>query len=101
MNYIMSIQLLPHHPNTSDAFSHVKGAIELIENSGLTHFIGPMETTVEGDIDELLKLVKKLNGHLAQEGCDTVVSNIKLVQSEEKIEIKNVLSDYYEFDDEE
>ncbi|WP_411842392.1 MTH1187 family thiamine-binding protein [Salinicoccus sp. HZC-1] len=100
MNYIMGIQLLPHHPQTSDHHSHVPGAIEIIEESGLTHFVGPMETTVEGSIDELMNLVKKLNSHLENEGCDQVISNIKLIQSEKPIKIKNILSDYYEFDEE-
>ncbi|WP_271401993.1 thiamine-binding protein [Salinicoccus roseus] len=100
MNYIMSVQLLPHHPESNDLYSHVGGAIEIIEESGLTHFVGPMETTVEGSIDELMNLIKKLNSHLAGEGCDKVISNIKLIQSEEGIKIKDILSDYYEFDDE-
>ncbi|GAB3059440.1 MTH1187 family thiamine-binding protein [Salinicoccus sesuvii] len=101
MNYIMSIQLLPHHPGAKDLYSHVGGAIEIIEDSGLTHFVGPMETTVEGSIDELMNLIKKLNNHLANEGCDKVISNIKLIQSTEEIRIKDILGDYYEFDDEE
>lgn len=102
MNYIMSVQLLPHHPGDSDAFSHISGAVEIIEDSGLTHFVGPMETTVEGTIDELLNLVKKLNSHLENKGCDHVVTNIKLVQTEsEDYKIKEILGDYYEFDEDE
>ena len=101
MNYIMAIQLMPHHPQTSEYQSHVNSAIEIIEESGLTHFVGPMETTVEGSIDELMNLVKKLNRHLENEGCDQVTSNIKLIQSEHPIKIKEILEDYYEFDDNE
>ncbi|MCD2137455.1 MULTISPECIES: thiamine-binding protein [Salinicoccus] len=101
MNYIMSIQLLPYYPDKNEAFSNVDSAIDIIENSGLTHFVGPMETTVEGSIDELLNLVKKLNSHLGEDGAARVVNNIKLVQSSEKISIKEILKDYYEFDDEE
>lgn len=97
----MAIQLLPHHPEKSDYYEHVAGSIEIIEESGLTHFVGPMETTVEGSIDELMNLVKKLNRHLENEGCDQVTSNIKLIQSEKPIKIKEILSDYYEFDDDE
>ncbi|CAM4279456.1 thiamine-binding protein [Lacicoccus alkaliphilus] len=101
MNYIMSIQLLPHYPDKNEVFSNVDSAIDIIENSGLTHFVGPMETTVEGSIDELLNLVKKLNSHLGEDGADRVINNIKLVQSSEKISIKEILKDYYEFDEEE
>ncbi|KKK34306.1 hypothetical protein WN59_08520 [Salinicoccus sediminis] len=101
MNYIMAIQLVPHHPKTSEYQSHVNGAIGIIEESGLTHFVGPMETTIEGSIDELMNIVKKLNRHLENEGCDQVTSNIKLIQSEQPIKIKEILADYYEFDEDE
>lgn len=101
MNYIMSVQLLPQHPSQSKSYSYIDSSIDIIENSGLTHFVGPMETTIEGDIDELLNLVKKLNSHLNEEGCDSVITNIKLVQSNEKVAIKDILQDYYEFDEEE
>lgn len=101
MNYIMAIQLLPQHPQKSGYYEHVTSAIEIIEESGLTHFVGPMETTIEGSIDELMNLVKKLNRHLENEGCNQVTSNIKLIQSNEPIKIKEILSDYYEFDEDE
>lgn len=101
MNYMMSVQVLPYHPGDAKLYSHITGAIELIESSGLTHFVGPQETTVEGSIDELLNLVKKLNGHLENEGCENVTTNIKLVQSKEEVSIKNILHDYYEFEDDE
>ncbi|WP_250130201.1 thiamine-binding protein [Jeotgalicoccus sp. WY2] len=52
MNYLMSIQVLPYHPGDAKLYSHTTGAIELIESCGLTHFVGPQETTVEGSLDE-------------------------------------------------
>src|SRR5699024_1848491 len=101
MNYIMAIQLVPHHPKTSEYQSHVNSAIEIIEESELTHFVGPLETTIEGSIDELMNIVKKLNSHLENEGSDQVTSNIKLIQSEQPIKIKEILPDYYELDEDE
>lgn len=101
MNYLMSIQVLPYHPGDAKLYSHTTDAIELIENSGLTHFVGPQETTVEGSIDELFNLVKKINAYLSNEGCEHVTTNIKLVQSKEENSIKDVLQDYYEFEDDE
>lgn len=102
MNYLMSIQLLPHHPGNDDKFSYISNAIEIIENSGLIHFVGPTETSVEGTMDELLNLVKKLNSYLSDEGCDEVITNIKLIQSvNDDITIKELLADYYEFGEDE
>lgn len=101
MNYIMSIQVLPFHPGDEKLYSHTKAAIELIENSGFTHFVGPSETTVEGNMDELFNLAKKINLYLAEQGCEHVTTNIKLVQSKEENRIKDILGDYYEFEDDE
>lgn len=100
MNYLMSIQILPTHPQSRDGYKYISEAIEIIEESGLTHFVGPMETTVEGTMDQLFNLVKKMNNYLADEGCDRVISNIKLVQSQEERNIKTLLEDYFEFEDE-
>lgn len=100
MNYLMSIQVLPTHPQSRDGYKYISEAIEIIEESGLVHFVGPMETTVEGNMDQLFNLVKKINNYLADEGCDRVISNIKLVQSQEERNIKTLLEDYFEFEDE-
>ena len=100
MNYLMSIQILPTHPQSRDGYKYISEAIEIIEESGLTHFVGPMETTVEGTMDQLFNLVRKMNNYLADEGCDRVISNIKLVQSQEERNIKTLLEDYFEFEDE-
>lgn len=100
MNYLMSIQILPTHPQSRDGYKYISEAIEIIEDSGLTHFVGPLETTIEGTMDQLFNLVKKMNNYLADEGCDRVISNIKLVQSQEERNIKTLLGDYFEFEDE-
>ncbi|WP_250130200.1 hypothetical protein [Jeotgalicoccus sp. WY2] len=48
-----------------------------------------------------MNLVKKINAHLSNEGCEHVTTNIKLVQSKEENSIKDLLQDYYEFEDDE
>lgn len=101
MNYMMAIQLLPKHPQASKNGALIDSSIDIIEESGLTHFVGPMETTVEGTMDELMNLVKKLNSHLEDGGVSESTMNIKFVQSNDSLEIRNILSDYYEFDEEE
>lgn len=37
----------------------VSRAVDLIDRSGITYRLGPMSTTIEGDIDQVLDLVKK------------------------------------------
>ncbi|WP_020007968.1 thiamine-binding protein [Salinicoccus albus] len=101
MNYLMAVQLKPKHPQQSKNGDLIDSSIDIIEQSGLTHFVGPMETTVEGTLDELMNLVKKLNSHLEDGGVSESETSIKLVQSNDSLEIRNILSDYYEFDEEE
>lgn len=99
MNYLLSIQVLPTHPQSRDGHKYISEAIEIIEESGLTHFVGPMETTVEGNMDQLFNLVKQMNHFLEENGCTKVITNMKLVQSREDLSIKGLLEDYFEFDD--
>ncbi len=37
---------------------YVAEIIDLIDNSGLEYRLGPMSTTVEGDVDDVLELIK-------------------------------------------
>ena len=39
--------------------AYVAQIIDLIDKSGLDYRLGPMGTTVEGDIDEVFELIKK------------------------------------------
>lgn len=39
--------------------TYVAGIIKLIDESGLDYRMGSMETTVEGDFDEIIELIRK------------------------------------------
>ena len=43
---------------------HVAGVIDIIDGSGLEYRMGPMETTVEGDYDEVMALVSRCHKHM-------------------------------------
>lgn len=72
----VSVQVLPL---TEDVYPVVERAIAVIQESGVNHEVGPMETTMEGTLDELLEVAKA--AHLAcfdDDGVQQVVTYIKI-----------------------
>lgn len=56
----------------------VDKVIELIENSGVNFLVGPMGTTMEGDLKELLDLVIKAQDICVEAGSSRVISIVKI-----------------------
>ena len=54
----LSLQILPV-VEEDKIYGIVDKVIKVIQDSRLKYIVGPMETTIEGDIDTLLGLVKK------------------------------------------
>jgi uncharacterized protein YqgV (UPF0045/DUF77 family) len=54
----LSLQILPV-VEEDKIYAVVDKVIKIIQESNLKYIVGPMETTIEGDIDTLLSLVKR------------------------------------------
>lgn len=54
----LSLQILPV-VDEEKIYDVVDRVINAIASTGLRYEVGPMETTIEGDLDALLELVKK------------------------------------------
>lgn len=59
-NTLLSIQILPRTPEGESVYSYVDRAIDVIKASGLPYRVAPLETTIEGELGELLELVSTL-----------------------------------------
>ena len=55
--------------------SHVAKAAKIIDESGLDYRINPMATVVEGEIDEVLDLIKKCH-QVVMEDAERVLINV-------------------------
>jgi len=68
-------------PLCDDPYPAVDRAIEVVQKAGVPHEVGPHETTMEGDLDELVEIVKA--GHRAcfEAGVNHVVTIVKIVES--------------------
>jgi uncharacterized protein (TIGR00106 family) len=74
----VSVQVLPLHP---DPFPIVDRAIEAIRETGVKYEVGPLETTLEGELDELLEIVKAAHRACFVDGVEKVVTLIKIADS--------------------
>lgn len=77
-NALLSIQILPHTKDGEDYIPYIDEAIAIIINSGVKYQVNPLETTMEGELSELLAIVEKINTKLVELGCPSVISQIKV-----------------------
>lgn len=74
----VAIQVLPKVGDTKEVVRIVDKVIEYIGSTGLNYFVGPFETTVEGDYDTLMEIVKKCQLICLDEGAGGVSSYVKI-----------------------
>jgi uncharacterized protein (TIGR00106 family) len=76
---LLSIQILPKVNPGEEVIPYVDRAIDIIKESGVPYLVSPLETTMEGDLDQLLDIVKKMNAAMFEKGSPSVISQIKLL----------------------
>lgn len=72
-----SLQILPI-VNDRHPYEWVDEAIAIIQQSGIKHEVGPFATVLEGQYDEVLRVLMAVNEYLYQRGCAEWISNIQL-----------------------
>lgn len=72
----VSLQVIPI--TKGDPYKIVDKVIELIESYEVKYIVGPMETTMEGEFDVLVEIVKKAQEICIQEGAARVLSMVKI-----------------------
>jgi len=86
----VSLQVIPIVPET-EVYPVVDRVIDLIRESGVNYVVGPMETTMEGELEQLLGIVARAQEICLQNGASRVLSVVKIdckaggVTIEEKI----------------
>lgn len=73
----VSFQVIPLVPG-GDVYAVVDRAIEVVQRSGVKYEVGPMETTMEGELNELLEIVKEAQQACVEAGAERVVTYIKI-----------------------
>jgi uncharacterized protein (TIGR00106 family) len=73
----VGFQVLPKVAN-GNTYDVVDKAIEVVQKSGVKYEVGAMETVMEGELDELLEIVKKAQNACIEAGASEVMTYIKI-----------------------
>lgn len=94
MNSInVSLQILPRVPDEL-IYPVVDKVIAYIDSTGVKYEVGPMETTMEGNLDELLEIVKKAQDICIEEGASRVLSVVKIDYKPEGVTMNEKIYKY-------
>ena len=74
----VAIQVLPKVGDTKEVVRIVDKVIEYIDSTHLKYFVGPFETTIEGDYDTLMDIVKECQLICLKEGAPGVSAYVKI-----------------------
>ena len=77
MNASVAIQVLPKVEG-EETIRIVDEVIAYIRSTGLNMFVGPFETTIEGDYDELMDIVKRCQIICIEKGAPSVMAFVKI-----------------------
>ena len=78
MNASVAIQVLPNVVDNDERIRIVDEAIAYIKSFGLHTVVGAFETTVEGDYDTLMEIVKGCSRICVEAGAPGVMTYVKI-----------------------
>ena len=76
-NASLAIQVLPKVEG-EEVIRVVDEVIAYIKSTGLNTFVGPFETTIEGDFDQLMDIAKECQKICIRAGAPSVMSYMKV-----------------------
>lgn len=83
MKINLAVQIIPKS-STVDMYNLIDMSIGVIAKSGLKYLVCPFETVVEGEYDEVMKVVKAAQDICLASGADEVITNLKIQRSATK-----------------
>lgn len=89
----VSIQVIPRVPDER-IYDVVDRVIEYIGSCGVKYEVGPMETTMEGELEDLLKIVAKAQEICVNEGATRVLSMVKIDYKPEGVTMDEKIGKY-------
>ena len=78
MNASVAIQVLPEAKDDEELIRVVDEVIAYIKSTGYNCYVGPFETTIEGDYDALMDIVKECQHIAIRAGAPSVAAYIKV-----------------------
>ncbi|WP_050613994.1 thiamine-binding protein [Bacillus testis] len=90
-NALVSVQIIPKGNHVIEL---VDEAIAVIHDSGVKYEVHPLETTMEGDLAELLQVIEKMNHRMIELGSPNVISQVKILFQPEGITLGTLTEKY-------
>ncbi|MGO1468825.1 MAG: thiamine-binding protein [Tissierella sp.] len=78
MNASVAIQVLPDVGSDEEVVRIVDEVIAYIKSTGLSSYVGPFETVIEGDYEELMEIVKQCQYIAIEAGCPSIIAYVKI-----------------------
>lgn len=91
---LLSIQVIPRAPNNDDVIPLVDQAIAVIAESGVKFRVGPLETTMEGELSQLLDIVRKVSDRMLELDCPSVISQVKIYHTRQGASMDRLTEKY-------
>ncbi|UZT83031.1 thiamine-binding protein [Caproicibacterium sp. BJN0003] len=79
----VAIQVLPNVDSDEEVVRIVDEVIAYIKSTGVSYYVGPFETTIEGNYEELMEIVKNCQYIAIKAGCPQVSSYVKIAYKPE------------------
>ncbi|BDH60426.1 hypothetical protein MTP04_05560 [Lysinibacillus sp. PLM2] len=93
-NALVSIQIIPKTNNGESVIPYVDEAIGVIDASGVKYQVNPLETTMEGELSQLLSIIEKMNEKMIELGCPGVLSQVKISYNPEGVSMDKLTEKY-------
>lgn len=89
----LSLQVIPQGVGER-GYAVVDQVIAHIAATGLKYVVGPMETTIEGELDQLLEIVSEAQNICVREGAARVLSVVKIDYKPDGVTIDEKIAKY-------
>ena len=90
----VGFQVLPKTSDGVDSYAVVDEAIAVVSRSGVKYEVGAMETVMEGELDELLDIVKEAQQACIRAGAKEVMTFVKIHYRPEGVTMDEKLEKY-------
>ncbi|MEN8699169.1 thiamine-binding protein [Bacillus infantis] len=91
---LVSIQIIPKTKNGEDVIPYVDEAIKIIAESGVKYEVHPLETTMEGELEELFRIIARMNERMIEMGSKNVISQVKILFQPDGITMGDLTDKY-------
>ncbi len=100
LNANVAIQVLPSVLEDEEIVRIVDEVIDYIKSTGVEYYVGPCETSMEGDYEELMEIVKHCQYIAIEAGAPSVMSYVKITYKPqgEKLTIERKTAKHHKHD---